>query len=523
MPALASIAVGLLLSQGGQWPQTRAEKSQFKETSTYADVVSFIGDLQKAGAPITVKSMGKTTEGREMPLIIASRPLVSNPSQARATGKPIVFIQANIHAGEVEGKEAALALVRNYCRENKGLLDKMILLVVPIYNADGNEKFGPQRQNRPGQEGPELVGVRPNGQGYDLNRDCMKAESPEMRGVLKHVYSWDPNIVFDLHTTDGTRHGYQLTYSPPLHPNTDPAIRKFTQDELLPKIRRDVAKTDLRLFDYGNAGREGEKTVWQTFGYEGRYVTNYGGLRNRVSILSEAMVNCPFEVRVKATEQFVDACLQELAKQSKKVLAMTRGADERVVEMAGKAPELGIRFAMADRGEEAVLLEKKSAAKRTGPITEWEPIKMKVYDRFKPTRTARLPAAYVIPASHPKVAELLSLHGVVVEQLMEPWSGKAHTFKVGEAIVARNAFQGHRIVRLEGTFEDRSSTATSGAYIVRTAQPLGMLVFEMLEPESLDGVAAWGLFGEDWTSIKEFPVLKVFEPVRVATRVIGGP
>jgi hypothetical protein len=243
MPCIGSLLVGLALLQTPAWPQTRAEKTQFKETSTYADVVMFLDDLQRAGAPISVKWMGSSTEGNLMPLVIASRPLVTTPSQAKASGKPIVYIQANIHAGEVEGKEAALALLRNYSRQEKGLLDRFVFLISPIYNIDGNEKFGPQARNRPGQVGPELVGVRPNGQGLDLNRDCIKAESPEMRGVLEHVYSWDPDIVFDLHTTDGTRHGYQLTYSPGMHPNSDPEIRRFTQDELLPKIRRGLHAT----------------------------------------------------------------------------------------------------------------------------------------------------------------------------------------------------------------------------------------------------------------------------------------
>lgn len=517
MLSLVSLLAGGVFLQSPSWPLTRAERTQFRETSTYADVVGFLQDLQKAEAPIAVKWMGKTTEGREMPLVIASRPLVTSVGQAKASGKPIIYIQANIHAGEVEGKEAALALLRNYCREEKGLLDKVILLVVPIYNIDGNEEFGPQARNRPGQEGPELVGVRPNGQGLDLNRDCMKAESPEMRGLLKHVYPWDPDVIFDLHTTDGSRHGYQLTYSPPLHPNTDPEIRKFTQDELLPKIRRESLKTDLRLFDYGNTARRQEKVVWETFGYEGRYVTNYGGLRNRVSILSEAMVNCPFDVRVKATEQFVNSCLVELARQSKRLVEMTRRADARVLDIASKSPELGVRFEMADRGEENVLLEKASAAKRTGPITEWEPIKMRVFDRFKATRTSKFPVAYLIPAEATRVVDLLRLQGVKVEKLSQPWSGSASAFAISEAVVGRNAFQGHKLVRLEGKYAERAWSAPAGSFLVRTAQPLGTLAFDLLEAESLDGVAAWGLFGEDWSGIKEFAVGKAFGVVNAVT------
>jgi hypothetical protein len=516
MALLSSILAGIALLQAPVWPQTRAERSQFKETSTYSDVVEFLHGLQKAGAPISIKWMGESTEGRPMPMVIASRPLVTTPAQAKASGKPIVYIQANIHAGEVEGKEAAQALLRRYCKEEKGILDKMILLIVPIYNLDGNEKFGPGSRNRPGQEGPESVGVRANGQGFDLNRDCMKAESPEMRGVLGHVYSWDPDVVFDLHTTDGTRHGYQLTYSPGLHPNTDPTVRKYTQDELMPKVRREVGKSGLRLFDYGNAARRDNKPVWETFGYEGRYVSNYGGLRGRISILSEAMNSEPFKDRVEDTETFVNACLAELARQSKRVVEMARNADRRAVEMATKAPELGVRFELASRGEEPVLLEKATAARRTGPITEWEAIRMPVFDRFKPTRTARLPQAYLIPASGEKVVQLLRLHGVKVEKLVERWTGSAETFAISEWSAARNPFQGHRLVRLEGKFVTSAQAAEKDGFVVPTAQPLAALIFDLLEPESLDGAVAWGLFGEDWTNVRSYPILKSYEPIRAA-------
>jgi hypothetical protein len=271
-----------------------------------------------------------------------------------------------------------------------------------------------------------------------------------------------------------------------------------------------------RLFDYGNMARREDKPVWETFGYEVRYVTNYAGLRNRVGILSEAMVNCRFDVRVKATEDFVNRCLTEISRQSTRVMNLTRRADARALELAKREPELGIRFEMASRGTEDVLMEKASAAKRTGPITEWEPIKMEVFDRFKPTRKAKLPSAYLVPVADSKVVDLLLLHGVKVEKLKEEWTGASEAFSISEANVARNPFQGHRLVRLEGTFGTQNTRYAAGTFVVRTAQPLALLIFDMLEPESLDGVAAWGFYGEDWSAIKEFPIRKVFGPIDAA-------
>ena len=285
-PALALL--GLCLFQTDGWPQTRAERTDYRETSTYQDVIGFIESLQRKGAPITVEYIGTSKEGRRMPLVIAAHPMVASPADARRSGKPIIYIQANIHAGEVEGKEAAQAILRRACQEGPGgLLDKVILLFDPIYNIDGNEKFGPQAKNRPEQNGPEMVGLRTSGEGFDLNRDGMKAESIEFRAVLDRIWNrWDPDVMMDLHTTDGTRHGYDLTYSPPMNPNTPSGIVRFSRDELLPNIRRQIRKQfGTELFDYGDDTTNNKIRAWRTFGEGGRYMTNYAGLRNRIGIL----------------------------------------------------------------------------------------------------------------------------------------------------------------------------------------------------------------------------------------------
>src|SRR5690606_21313702 len=131
-----------------------------------------------------------------------------------------VYIQANIHAGEVEGKEALLQVLRELTvGDLRPLLDSVIVLAVPIYNADGNEAFGPATRNRPGQNGPDVVGLRPNGQGIDLNRDYIKQDVPETRAPLAFITAWDPDAWMDLHTTNGSYHGYALTWSPGLNPN----------------------------------------------------------------------------------------------------------------------------------------------------------------------------------------------------------------------------------------------------------------------------------------------------------------
>jgi hypothetical protein len=524
------LVVASLVGMAGaqSWPVTRAEKSDYAETSHYSDVVDFLRRLQAAGGPVSVHEIGTSTDGKAMPLAIASFPPVASAAEARRLGKPIVYIQANIHAGEVEGKEAALIVLRRLCQAGpKGLLGKIVLLITPIYNIDGNEKFGPVAVNRPEQDGPILVGLRPNGQGLDLNRDAIKAEAPETRAVLDNVYkTWDPDVMMDLHTTDGTRHGYELTYAPPLNPNTEPEIYKFTRDVLLTSIRKELkAKFGMETFDYGNTEhRTGKDRAWYTFGQEGRYCTNYVGLRNRISVLSEATTYIPFKDRIVATDRFVTSILDYVAAHSKQIVDMTKGADAKVVAWGQKpadAPPLGVRFDFDLRGTETTLLERPLPAgtpAATGRPAAIDKVSMPVFDRFKIARTALFPAAYLIPASETATLKLLRQHGVLLERLTEAWHGPVSQFTVTGTHIARSAFQGHKLVLLDGTFAATDQTIEAGWFVVRTAQPLGILAFHILEPESDDGAVTWG-FCTATAEKSVFPVLKSFQPVLAASVV----
>lgn len=528
MLALGLASLMLAPIQTPDWPVTRAERSNYGETSHYEDVVAFVQALQAKGAPVSLTWMGESAEGKKMPLVIASRPFMSTPEQARRSGKPIIYIQANIHAGEVEGKEAALALLREWVKGQNTVIDKAVILMTPIYNIDGNEKFGPVERNRPEQDGPAMVGVRPNGQNFDLNRDCIKAESPEMRGVLEYVWKgWDPDMVMDLHTTDGTRHGYELTYAPALNPNTDLAVMKYTRDELLPQVRAQLRKQNgIELFDYGNAENRGGTRSWRSFEPLGRYVTNYAGLRNRISVLSEATTFIPFKARVLATEYFVQACVDHVLRNAKRVIEMTRAADQRAIAWGNdpsKAPELGVRYDFDKRGDEEVPLEKLVQGERqplSGRPKELMKVKMPIFDRFKATKSAAYPAGYLIPASESDVVQLLRRHGILVERLTASWSGPVGQFDIAIVKQAGNPFQGHRLIQLDGASKSVSASAKPGDFLVRTAQPLGALAFYILEPESVDGAMAWGFLKEAPVEKSTYGILKCLTAPVVATELV---
>lgn len=555
--------------------QTRAERTGFKETSTHADVIAFVDSLQARGANIRVGVIGKTSQGRELPYVIASRPLVTTPLEAKRLGRPIVYIQGNIHAGEVEGKEALQAVLRDLVLDPKpNVLDSLVLIAVPIYNGDGNEMFKAQAQQRGAQNGPEMVGQRPNAMGLDLNRDYVKAEAPETRASLAMFNAWDPDLFVDLHTTDGSYHGYALTYAPSLHPAAAIAGGTFggafVRDSMFPTLRsRMRAKHKFEIFDYGNfsgdegPAAQGEARSWSSYEHLPRYGTNYYGLRGRLSILSEAYSHDPFERRVKSTEAFVRELLTLTAQKSRSVLAITRGADAAL--MAGMVKSVPIRGALTKLPLILPVIEEpldtlpeakgQMTAGRGGrgggrgaqpcqwPISEpgvrcglkrsgrMVTTKMPVKDRFDGTLSVKPPVAYIIAkASMPDSAlHRLRLHGVVVEEARTPpaFSG-TESFMIDSLIHRGAAFQGHSEVRLEGSWRpSTASLAGTDVYIIRTAQPLGVLAMELLEAQSDDGLVTWNFFDRQLDdSMKGAPsarghvVMRMTKPIAFPTRII---
>lgn len=507
-------------------PRTRAERTGYTQTSTYADVAGFLQGLQQAGVPVALGRMGTSSQGRAIPYVIASRPLVHTPAAARALGRPIVYVNADIHAGEVEGKEAMLALVRDLAAaRTPNVLDSLVLVVVPIYNPDGNEAFAPESVNRTEQNGPRRVGRRTNGQGLDLNRDYVKAEAPETRGALAMFDAWDPDVYVDLHTTDGSYHGYALTYSPSLSP--DAYLPDFpgglTRDTMLPEIRAAMRRDGFATFDYGNFDPVYEeadvtdtvKHGWYTYDHTPRYGTNYYGMRGRVSILSEAFSHDPFARRVASTYAFVHEILESTVRHRRSILAARAGADStpaRRIAIAARLtthPYVGpVTFEVLRRTGDSAVTQPgvPPGIGRTGRyITQ----RMPVYDRFEPTRTVGRPGWYLIPPGYPRVVALLRMHGIP----LEPAPARAFSaaaFVVDTVGKAPHPFQGHLETHLAGHWRDTMVTPAPGSLLVPAAGRLGPLAVYLLEPQSDDGFADWNVLDAALAPGRVYPVLRLY-------------
>jgi dipeptidyl aminopeptidase/acylaminoacyl peptidase len=501
--------------------QTVPERTSFAATSRYQDVVQFCQALSEACADVRLTDAGRSAQGRQLPVLILGHPAVATPDDARRAGKLVVFAMGNVHAGEVDGKEALQILARDLIIPHRSpVLKDLVLLFAPIVNPDGNELISPK--NRPHQSGPQGgVGVRSNAQQFDLNRDFVKLDSPEARGLVRFWNDWDPAIVIDTHTTNGSLHRYALTYDGPRHPAAPVPLIAFTRDTFLPEAGRSVEQaTGYRCFFYGNFNKD--RTRWESYPALPRYACQYVGLRNRISILTESYAYAPFRDRIAATQAFVKQVLVIAARRRSDIAHMIAEAD-RAARRSSTESAVPLRHEpVASAGLKTVLAYDATTADRSVTASNRpQDYQVQYFGDCRPTLCVRKPFAYVIadaPACR-NVVDRLPRHGIELEQLREDIELDVETYRVTKWDRAKRVYQGRQLTTVDVESHRSSRMFRAGAFLVRTTQRLGVLASYLLEPQAEDGLCAWGLIEQDFGAINEYPIARV----PTAAPLMSGP
>jgi hypothetical protein len=556
---IAAVCLGFPALLGGQTRpasplanlKTRPERSEYRETSRYADVVAFMEAVAQA-APRTIHltTFGYTFEGRPLPLAVVGAPDAS-PEAVKKTGKLRVYIQGNIHGGEVEGKESAQMLLRDLAMgRHPEWLQSMVLLIAPIYNADGNERVS--LTNRGRQNGPiGGMGQRPNAQDLDLNRDHMKLDSPEGRSVAKLMNDYDPQVSMDLHTTDGSFHAYYVTYAPPLNPATDPAIIDLLRNEWLPALTKTIkSKYGWDYYYYGNVGGgggrggrggrgegrggrgaagatggappapppaqqpagAGQMRTWGTFDHRPRFNNNYLGLRNRIALLSEAYSYATFQDRILATSRFVEENLNYAHAHAAAIRKLIEESDKRSIV----GTTLPVRAEM-ERGAQPVEILMGEVTEEKNPysgqmmfrrVDVKKPEMMIEMGTFKGTDTERVPAAYFVPPNLRTVVDRIEAHGIATTTLQSTETVQVEEFKIEAIEPAARPFQNRTERTLRGSWTPVERQLPAGTIRVDMTQSLARLAFYLLEPRSDDGLADWNLVDGLEAGATTYPILR---------------
>ena len=466
-----------------------------------------MGWLRKlvAGTPeLKLISLGKSPEGRDIWMIVASREKQFTPEALRKNGKPTILAQAGIHSGEIDGKDAGLMLLRDMTVRGtkRDLLEGANFLFVPIFNVDGHErtsKFG-----RVNQRGPEMMGWRTTSKNLNLNRDYAKVDTPEMEAMIRALNQWQPDLYLDLHVTDGADYQYDITFGFNGAGGHSPAIASWLEKTFNPAVTKDVAAM-------GHIPGPVEAPGWidptdlskgiRTWMSDPRFSTGYGDARHLPTVLVENHSLKPYDQRVLGTYVFLESVIRTTANNAaglRRAIETDRKGNAATIPLGWdvdpKAPVPTIDYKAIESGSVPSAISGGLRMEFTGkPVT----VKIPHKQANHVTASVARPKAYWIPPAWSEVIQRLQLHGIQFERVNEPRDVRVTMYRLEEAkFQEKQPFEGRVQLTAKPVAESKTERYASGSIRIPTDQPLGNLAAILLEPSSPDSLFQWGFFNQ---------------------------
>jgi murein tripeptide amidase MpaA len=501
VPALVilALATGPALADTGDWT-TPAEKSGFVTTPRYDETIVYLHRLEQASPWIRMTSFGTSPEGRDLVLVVASKDRLFDPDAARRSGKAVVLLQAGIHAGEIDGKDAGLMLLRDMCvtKTRQALLDKTILLFMPMYNVDGHERFGPY--NRINQNGPKEMGWRTTSLSLNLNRDYLKADAVETRAWLGVFTSWWPDLTIDAHVTDGADYQYVVTYAVETGPNVPPPVADWVKRVILGRAVPAIAADGQSIAPYVGLKDDTDPSKGETVPVTPpRFSTGYTVLQNRPSFLIETHMLKPYEPRVRATYSTVAALMQACGDDAKG-LHDAIAAAEAQAKLPGKTP---LRFKLTD-ATHPVEFKGYRFTREPSPVSgalriaySKDPLDLMVplQDQSEVVLDVERPRAYLVPRQWTNVIAVLKAHGLRLQALSAPLTASVDGYRLSEPKWNQEPFESHHQVTFKcDRFSGMTRTFPAGTVVVPLDQPGSAVAVNLLDPQGVDSFVSWGYF-----------------------------
>jgi hypothetical protein len=486
--------------------KTLAEQSGNRRTGRYEEVERLCpAYAQQWPGKVRCFEFARTPEGRPMLAMAASSDGLLDASAARAAQRPIVLMQGGIHAGEIDGKDAGLLALREMLEGKvaKDVLARVTLVFVPVLNVDGHERFG--RWNRPNQVGPEEMGWRTTAQNFNLNRDYVKADAPEMQAILRLLNEWDPVLYVDLHVTDGAQFEHDVSYNvaPTLAGDDELRARAVAvRDELMQRMR---ARGSLPLDFYPSFVHDDDPSSGFAAGVgPKRFGTEYWAARNRIGVLVETHSWKDYPTRVAATHDTIIALMEMAARDGRAWSAAAAAADARSAQIGGKQAVLAYENTdhvrtIEFRGYEYA---REPSAVSGALLTRYDPTRPQIWriplkDQVRPALTVMAPrGGYIVPAAYASwVGEKLRVHGIEFTTLSAGSPSAAmEAFRATKATPAPATFEGRTQMTLEGEWRKEQRAVPAGSLFVPIAQAKSQIAMALLEPREPDSLASWGFF-----------------------------
>ena len=484
--------------------QTFYEKSGYKATPRYDETINYCQRLADASSQIYYTTYGVSPQGRLLPLLIIDKKGRKTPREVRKSDNIVFLIQAGIHSGEIDGKDAGLMLVRDIAISGKlaHLIDHVTILFMPIFNVDGHERFS--AYNRVNQNGPEEMGWRVTAQNLNLNRDYLKADTPEMQSWLKLYNEWLPEFFADCHVTDGADYQYVLTYKIEQHGILDSTLIRWVETGYLPPVKQAMQESGFPIIEYVTFRRahdvESGMTTWAT---PPRLSDGYTAIHNRPGLLIETHMFKDYKSRVSATYQMLKHTLEILNKEYKTLNRLVVRADSLTAAPSFRQKPFTLTY---KHSKDSTMIDflgyeyEKTKSDITGG--DWyrffrdkpKTYRIPFFNKMEPDIQVSLPEAYIVPAEWQTVIERIKLHGVEYYELKQPMKLKVHTYKFKNARWQEKPYEGRHPVRFDMEAIDFERVYPAGSLLLDMNQRAAKVIANMLEPKAGDSFVYWGFF-----------------------------
>jgi murein tripeptide amidase MpaA len=514
-----SLGANALTATSPDW-RTPAEISDYRTTPDYAETVAYLERVAAADpGQVKIENFGKTGLGRDLKIVIASKDGVFDPAAIHASGRVILLVQNSIHAGEMDGKDACLALLRDIAitKTKADLLDHVVFVFIPVYNIDGHEQRS--AYNRINQNGPDLAGWRGNATNLNLNRDYMKADAPETRAFLKMFHRWLPDFFVDDHVTDGADYQYDVTFTIDDTPDVAPATAKWIRDTVTPELEQRVdAAGHLAFPTYITLNDDSDPAQGLGFNPDPpRFSTGQMILENRPGMLVELHMLKDYKTRVTGNYEILRALLEVMNRDAARLIALNREADS-AAESLGAHPLGSEQFPLAIDGNgetTPVLFRGYSYMRALSEVSGamWikyshEPwnVTLPMVTGTKVTASVTVPAGYILPPQWAHAIDVLADHDVMLRRTTATWTGKVERYRCSGMQWQGKPFEGrHPIFPGEDpgdepgrygecTLTTESMTFPARSVVVPLDQRLSKVAVHWLEPDAPDSALRWGLF-----------------------------
>lgn len=487
--------------------KTYYELSDFKETPGYDETIAYCYRLSEASQVASMKTIGVSPQGREIPMMIIDRDGFTDPQQIRAKGRIIALVQACIHPGEPDGKDAMLILLRDLLidQKHKDLLENVSILFIPIFNVDGHERFGPY--NRINQNGPDEMGWRTNSLNMNLNRDFLKAETPEMQQWLKMYNTWLPDFFMDTHTTDGADYQYALTYGIEVFGTLDSGLTRWLNNIYEPRVTGKMKESGFPIFPYVQFRQwHDPRSGLRTGASPPMLSQGYAAYQNRPALLIETHMLKDYKTRVNATLKMIEHTLSILNHQAGTLKTLINMADVSTAAPGFRAQKYPVLIKTSEKDSTKVQFEGFDYETLKSDLTggDWfiynntKPVTMTLpfFNKTYPAVETMLPDAYIIPAEWSVIADKLRFHGVKISRLTESKEIKVKSYKFHDYGFRQMPYEGHQMVNTKYDEIEETRAFAKGSFVVLMDQRTARVIAAALEPASPGSFIEWGFFNQ---------------------------